>query len=250
MYKLYSTYFLENDVEQYNCYVNDTLWKRITNDLMANRIIIRINHTSHFWLCSLGQPIYTTFDSTNHIYLPKWMIDQLNCEGVGESVTLDWFPSDVFDFSKKITLQPHTDISYIDNIQDVLSCELTKLAVLKKDSTIEVCMLGVDTLFKFNVVGLEPANIVLCEGDEVTLDFDYSLTTPTPSTSRSTVHSTARPPSPYPPEATPTVLYNDVQPSEANILGGVQREANILGGVQRDSKYNPWRIKGFMPKSS
>lgn len=222
MYKLYSTYFLENDVEQYNCYVNNDLWKRITNDLMANRILIRINANTNFWICSLGQPIYTTFDSSNHIYVPKWMLEQINCEGVGESVTLDWFPSEVFDHSTKIILQPHESIIHIENIQEILSYELTKLAVLKKGSTIQVIMDDSKLPLKFEVVGLEPASIVLCEGDEVELEFMESLD----SISQSC----------------------DVVPSAPSVEPSVS--ASTLGGVQREGRFNPWRTKGFMPKSS
>jgi len=213
MYKLYSTYFLESDVESYNCYVNEKVWKRITNDLMVNRIFIRINNGTQSWICSLGEPIYTSFDSTNHIYLPKWMIEQIGLEGVGENVEIDMFPSDIFDHSTKITLQPHKSINHIESIQDILSYEFTKLGVLKKDSTIVV---NIDEEMKFEVVGLEPASIVLCEGDEVVLEFVESL------------ESLARPP--------------------AAVLS--EQSAPVLSEPSAPVRYNPWRDKDFKPKFS
>jgi hypothetical protein len=227
MYKCYSTYFLESDVEPYSCYVNESLWKQITNDLMANRIFIRINNGTEFWICSLGQPIYTSFNSTNHIYVPKWMLEQIGLEGVGENIEIDMFPSDIFDYSRKIVLQPHTSISHIESIQDLLSYEFTKLGVLKKDSTIVV-----NETLKFEVVGLEPASIVLCEGDEVVLEFVESL------------DSLARPPTPYPFEAFPPILA--AEPSAPLIE---EKTAPSLGGTHREGRYNPWRDKDFKPKS-
>ena len=240
MYKLYSTLFLESDVEQYNCYVNEMLWKRITNDLMANRIFIRLNNGTDYWICSLGQPIYTSFDypetdlssetSINNIYLPKWMLEQINCEGMGETINIDWFPSDVFEQSTKITLQPHKSIAHIENIQDILSHELTKLAVLKKNSTIVINM---PEEMKFEVVSLEPASIVLCEGDEVHLEFMESL------------DSIARPPTPYPFDSVPTLL----QPS-APVIEEPITPVPILGGVKREAQFNPWRNKDFKPTNT
>ena len=227
MYKLYSTLFLETDVESYNCYVNEDLWKRITNDLMVNRILIRINNGTDYWVCSLGQPIHTSFDSQNHIYLPKWMLEQIGCEGMGETINVDWFPSDVFDHSTKIVLQPHTSIAGIDGIQDILSYEFTKLAVLKKGSTIVVNM---PEEMKFEVVGLEPASIVLCEGDEVELEFMESL------------DAIARPPTPYPFEALPSLLQPEPSAPEPETL-----VAPTLGGIKRQERFNPWRNKDFKP---
>jgi len=235
MYKLYSTLFLEQDVEPYSCYVNETLWRSITNDLMANRILIRINNGTDFWICSLGQPIYTVeadMDLTNHIYVPNWMIEQIKCQGIGEDISLDWFPSDIFDYSTKIILQPHTSIAQFENIQDILSNELTKLAVLKKGTTIEVCM---SDLIKFDVVELEPASIVLCEGDEVKLEFMESL------------DSTTRPPTPYPFETLPTELYTE--PS-APLSEEAPVPVPVLGGIKREGRYNPWRDKDYKPNSS
>jgi hypothetical protein len=226
MYKLYSTYFLECDVEPYNCYVNEIMWKRITNDLMANRIFIRINNGTQFWICSLGHPIYTSFESTNHIYVPKWMLEQIGLEGVGENVEIDMFPSDIFNHSTKITLQPHKSINHIESIQDILSYEFTKLGVLKKDSTIVV---NIDEEMKFEVVGLEPASIVLCEGDEVVLEFVESL------------ESLARPPTPYP--------FEEFHPS----LLSAEPSAPVLSEQSAPSapvRYNPWRDKDFKPKFS
>jgi hypothetical protein len=223
MYKLYSTYFLECDVEPYSCYVNETLWKNITNDLMVNRIFVRINNGTKFWICSLGHPIYTSFESTNHIYVPKWMLEQIGFDGIGENVEIDMFPSDIFDHSTKITLQPHKSINHIESIQDILSYEFTKLGVLKKDSTIVVNM---HEEMKFNVVALEPASIVLCEGDEVVLEFVESLESL---------------------ESLPIPSLLSTEPS-APVL--TEETAPTLGGVHHEGRYNPWRDKDFKPKSS
>ena len=248
MYKIYSTLFLEQDVDAYNCYVNETLWKRITNELMANRVLIRINGSNKFWICSLGQPIYTSFNSTNHVYVPSWMLNQIDTAGIGEELEVEWFPSDIFDYSTKITLQPHTSCAHIENIQDILSNELTKLAILQKNTTIEVVLEDTDIPIKFDVISVEPASIVLCEGDEVELEFlesfDSVARTATPRTAppRTATPRTApqRTPTPYPFEAFPAALYNEE----------VLSAPPVVGGVKREERYNPWRNKDFKPNTS
>jgi hypothetical protein len=170
------------------------------------------------------------------------MLDQIGCEGMGESVTIDWFPSDVFDCSTKITLQAHNSNYNVEDIQEILSNELTKLAVLKKGTTIEVIMPHLETPVKFEVIALEPASIVLCEGDEVVLDFIESL------------DSIARPPTPYPFDSLPTLLSNEILPSaplEESFAPIIPEPvAPTLGGTVRETRYNPWRDKGFMPKTN
>ena len=238
MYKIYSTLFLEQDVDIYNCYVNESLWKYITNDLMANRVLIRINNSKKFWICSLGQPVYTSFNSTNHIFVPSWMLNQIDTSGLGEELEIECFPSDIFDYSTKITLQPHVSCSHIENIQDILSNELTKLAVLQKNTTIEVVVDNSESSIKFDVISLEPASIVLCEGDEVELEFLESL---------ESLETTARPPTPYPFEEFPEVLSLPSAPLEES---STVESSTVLGGVKREERYNPWRNKDFKPNSS
>jgi hypothetical protein len=75
----------------------------------------------------------------------------------------------------------------------------------------------------YDVVYLEPANIVLCQGDNVSLEF---INDPPREP------SVARPPSPYP--QVPEVL---IPPSVTPSAPPVER-------------YNPWRSKDFKPPFS
>lgn len=226
MYKIYSTAFLEQDVEHYSCYVDEELWRKITNDLNDNRIFVQVKNSNKYWICSLGHPIRNSFDTTNHIYVPKWMLEQISLDGVGEECDVELFPSNAFDTSLKITLQPHSIESQVETIQEILSNELTKLAILQKNTTIQIVMPGVLNNAKFEVVDLEPASIVLCEGDEVLLDFLPSL-----DSIEDIVPNI---------EATPT----------APVVEDSVPETPTLGGVKREGRFNPWRNKDFKPSTS
>jgi hypothetical protein len=91
---------------------------------------------------------------------------------------------------------------------------------------------------KFDVISVEPASIVLCEGDEVELEFlesfDSVARTATPRT------ATSRTATPYPFEAFPAALYNEE----------VSSAPPVVGGVKREERYNPWRNKDFKPNNS
>jgi hypothetical protein len=89
----------------------------------------------------------------------------------------------------------------------------------------------------FNVCGLEPASVVLCEGDEVDLEFDYSLIT-LPDI------PIVRPPSPFPHDLIPELL--SPEPSAPPALP----ETPSLGGIKREERFNPWRNKDFKPTTS
>jgi len=161
------------------------------------------------------------------------MLNQIDTAGLGEELEVEWFPSDIFDCSTKITLQPHLSCAHIENIQDILSNELTKLAILQKNTTIEVVLEDTDIPIKFDVIALEPASIVLCEGDEVELEFLESF------------DSILQKPTLQPNESFPSILPLPSAPLEETTPPPV-----VVGGVKREERCNPWRNKDFKPNTS
>jgi hypothetical protein len=167
------------------------------------------------------------------------MLEQIDCIGDGEDLQIDWFPSEAFDNSSKIVLKPFDKAFEVGDIQEQLSYELTKLGILQKNTNILIKMPELDGYeVLFNVKNVEPASVVLCEGDEVELDFDYSLIQDL---------VTARPPSPYPHNLMPETLIpeNFIEPSET-----ISNTGNILGGTVKQERFNPWRNKEFKPNMS
>jgi len=222
MYSVWSTVYLGQDVEDYNCYVNENTWKRITNEIPTNRMFARVIKGDKFWVSSLGSPVRTEIENLNSIFIPQWMLDQINCNGNGEELEVEWLPSEVFDESSKIVLQPHDNEFHCADIQDILSYELTKLAVLQKDTTIKVKIQELDV--QFIVKMIEPASVVLCQGDEVTLEFEESI------------DKLMRVPTPYPFEELPTPLTPIIE--------------EVVEQKPQMPRFNPWRNKDFKPNVS
>ena len=97
------------------------------------------------------------------------MLHQIHDDGVGEPFEVEWMSSDLFDNSSHIVLEPFTDISGIENIDEILQNQLTLLGILQKGTLIYIDYN--DSILLFLVKDLLPASVVLCEGDEVSLEF-------------------------------------------------------------------------------
>ena len=172
------------------------------------------------------------------------MLDQIDSNGDGEMLEVDWMPSEAFDHSTEIILQSlnNTDV---ENIQEVLSFEFTKLAILQKNTRIVLKNVGLEYFVK----EIKPASVVLCEGDEVNLEFYEETET----------HYIARPPSPYPPlpellnviepNIEPNIVVEPSAPPADEVIPSAPPE-NIVGGIKREGRFNPWRNKDFKPSFS
>ena len=230
MDSIWSAAYLEYELNSYTCYLSETLWRRINNEQISNRMFAKINKGDKYWICAVGAPINTPF-SEESVFVPHWMLEQIDTEGLGELLEIDWMPGEAFDETTKVVLKYlDGDEEEVENIQEFLSNELTKLAILKKDTIIQF-----ETL-RYLVVNVEPSSVVLCQGDDVTLEFVVS-----------------RPPTPTAP-LDYDINQNTVQPTappsiEDEMLPSIQ-EGNLLGGVQRTERFNPWRNKDFKPPNS
>jgi hypothetical protein len=153
-------------------------WRRIHEENEgAKRIFGRIRADDRTWVVALGSPFPAQEGLTDTaLVLPGWMLDHLGLNGGGDLVEMDWFWEDAFPEATRILLRPHDSAFYHGEAKEELERELTKLGVLTKGSTIVVPLqvLGGYEV-AIDVVELEPANIVLAEGEEVALEFEEAL---------------------------------------------------------------------------
>jgi hypothetical protein len=219
-YSIYSLAYVEQDVSSYNCYLNETEWRRITTINPTVRLFARIKNRDKEWYVALGEPIKTDSFNDSTLFVPNWMLEHISIYGEGDSLEVDWIPADFFENSTHIVLKSVNFNYESSTIEEELSVELTKLGILQNGSRIYISMPSLDDyIIVYDVVHLDPANIVLCQGDSVSLEFIDD--TPVESTR-------SRAPSPYP--QVPEVL---VPPS-----------------VPPVERYNPWRSKDFKPPFS
>ena len=218
MYSIYSTVYHDQALSSYNCYLDEKEWLRVTNDFESSRVFARIINGEKSWICALGSPII--IDSNENIkplFVPQWMLDNIEEDGSGSLLEVQWMPADVFDNSNHIVLEPFDDISGIENIDVILQIELTKLGILQKNKLIHIQIDEITILFL--VKNISPASIVLCQGDEVSLEF-YKEPSP------------VRAPTPIPPPV------QELEPS------------SYSSPSPPLPRFNPWRNKEFKPNVS
>jgi hypothetical protein len=217
MYSIYSTIYHDQALSSYNCYLDEKEWLRVTNDFESSRVFARIINGEKSWICALGNPI--SIDSNEDIkplFVPQWMLDNIEEDGSGSLLEVQWMPADVFDNSNHIVLEPFDDISGIENIDEILQIELTKLGILQKNKLIHIQIDKITILFL--VKNISPASIVLCQGDEVSLEF-YKEPSP------------VRAPTPIP------APVQELEPSS-------------FPSPSSKPRFNPWRNKDFKPNVS
>ena len=230
MLNVYSNVYLPLEVDNYNCYIHQTKYNELQDIYNSKKIFARIKKNDTYWICSVGAPIG---EEENSIYVPYWMLEQIDCVGDGEMLDIEFIPSEIFDPTTRIVLQAHMSGFETENIQEVLSNELTKLGILQKNTTIHIHNYELNMDIAYNVVDLEPASVSICDGDSVVLDFIESVDTIT------------RAPTPYPFVDTITRPPTPTAPIVEEELG-----APVLGGIKRNDRFNPWRNKDFKPNLS
>lgn len=242
-YNAWSQSFILDTIDTATCIVDVSEWRRIHDEYEGvKRIFAKINNGEHVFYMALGSPIY---DEMNHnddkksIFLPQWILDTLRVEGSGEPITVDWITDEYFPSATRIVLRPHDSAFFHADAKEELERALTRMGVLQVGTTISVPL---EMLGGFNVcldvITLEPATIVLMEGDEVTIEFEGALDAT--ESKEESKEDLIRPPTPIPHE--PAIITDAILPEPVSTLP----QGNTLGGTTKprlaDGRaWNPWR---------
>jgi len=211
------------------CSVPLNTWRRITEENPGARLFGRISYEGKEIFAALGGPNQITEGTSEKLYLPSWMLDNLGALGEGERVEVEWLSQEAFPEATRIVLRPHDSAFYHADAKEELERCLTRLGVLRQGDTLVLpleCLGGFDVVF--DVITTEPANLVLAQGDEVVMEFEEAL-------------DAIPPPPPRPPTPVPESLFAPVQePFPQSEITGVR-----LGGEERlmpdGTRWNPWK---------
>lgn len=157
-------------------------WNDITHELQADggRIFVKLSSADISVICSVGNPIRQYDVERNAIFLPYWILDRLNILGYGDEINAEFFLRDAFSEATKIILRPHISRFYdVEDVKGDLEMALTRVGVIEKGTTVmlPLSQLGGE-LLAFDIMNTEPASVVLCEGDEVAIEFEPALDIP------------------------------------------------------------------------
>jgi hypothetical protein len=212
-----------SDPDPYSIQVDKRIWETAMEQEGARRKFVRIAHGEEAWIAPMGQPV-TSEEEGYNMYVPLWMIDAAHLGGTGEEVPAQILSEEFFPEATKIRLRVIDSAFYNADVKDELEKALSSLGVIQEHTTLQIPVTALDgfTIEVF-VSSTEPANIVLCDGEEVALEFDEPVDQIAPP----------RPPTPLP--QPPAVIVTDTMvPDE--FLGTVQRNAQGFRPFQGEGR--------------
>lgn len=186
---LYSKVFLDSyDSNDWsNVAVDRSLWEeihRIQTPLFygaggalpnapTHRYFMQIGSVEEGCFVAIGNPVMNSNAEDKKIYMSQWMLEQHGFQGEGESHEVKILTEEAFPNATKIVLRVVDSAFYNSDVKKELELALTRLGIVKKNQLLHIPIEALDNfVVDIYVSELEPANIVLCEGDEVVVEFE------------------------------------------------------------------------------
>lgn len=217
------TYCPTKLMNSFSAALPEQLWREIMNDHQSGRAFLRIESNETHWICPVGQPIQDS-DIEDAVFLPLWMIESAGFAGFGETCTVTHLTEEAFPQATKLVLKVIDSAFYNSEVKEELEAALSSIGVVKRQSLLEI---PIQNLGGFQVevfvANTEPADIVLCDGEEVVVEFEEPVDQIAPP----------RPPTPIP-QPPPALQEPDLMiPMETARQRGFvpfQGEGRLLGG--------------------
>lgn len=239
---IFSEAFCPSEIaSHYNIPVSKSLWEKIVNDQTGGRSFLRIQFNQKDFIAPLGSPVDD--GCPNNVYLRMWMLDTLGVQGTGEEATCLLLDHEAFPQATKLTLRVVDSAFYTSEVKEELEMALSALGVVKKQMLLQ---LPIANLGGFHVEvfvsNTEPADIVLCEGEEVAVEFEE----PVDHYEEPVV--AARPPTPIPPNV-PIFTEEMIVPPTTEDFVPFQGQGHTLGATAAANSCIPeWRQKLGPPR--
>jgi len=208
------------DTNTFSIQVDSEIWRQAMLREGSRRKFLRIHHPEGFddWFAPLGDPVphEEAEDACLNIYMPLWMIDAGSFRGEGEQSTLEVVDEEYFPEATRIVFRVVDSAFYNADIKEELEKALSAVGIIREHMTLQIPIeaLGGYTVEVF-VSKTEPANLVLCHGEEVAVEFEEPVDQITPP--------------PRAPTPTPELLPM-ITPSEPHEFRPFQGQGQTLGG--------------------
>lgn len=244
-----SAYSPSNDDEPFSIQVEKSLWERVMRQEGSRRKFLRVSHPEGLddWFAPLGHPVDDVRNEEEskeehkyNIYMPLWMMDAGHIPGSGEESTLDVVDDEYFPQATRIVFRVIDSAIYNADIKEELERALSSLGVIREHTTlrIPVAALGGYPVEVF-LSKTEPANVVLCDGEEVAVEFEEPVDQIAPP----------RPPTPVP--EPPPLLQTETlvpeafaRPSDSHEFQAFSGQGHLVGSS--NANIPEWR-RGLPP---
>jgi hypothetical protein len=171
----WSNIFLEEAARDWaTCTISVGDWRRVTEETEGARLFAQIVSGERSVIAALGTPARDA--EAGGIFMPNWMLDHLGLSGTGQPVEVSWLSQESFPEATRIVLRPHDSAFYHADAKEELERALGRIGVLRQGDTLLIpleCLGGYEV--PMDVIGTEPANIILAHGDEVAIEFEEAV---------------------------------------------------------------------------
>ena len=220
--------------DQFSAQISEDLWKKIMRDEEGARHFIRIGD----WVVPCGNPVIMEESDENHVFLPLWMIDSGHFYGNGEELEAEILSEESFPCATRIVLKVVDSAFYNSDVKDELEKALSAIGVIRAHTTLQIPIKALGNYpVDIFVSETEPANIVLCDGEEVIVEFeepvDHAMPIQTPL-------PVERPGTPIPP---PVEIFDSFIPiAEEKSSWTAAGAGNVLGTSSIVATIPAWRL--------
>lgn len=171
--KLLSQTFLSDDeLDTFSFQVSRALWERVIRSESEGRVFLRISNEAKEWIAPLGQPI-SDYTDEEYIYIPQWMLLASGFTGSGEEIHCEVMNTEAFPEATKLTLRVVDSAFYNSDVKEQLELSLSSIGVVRKHTTLQIPVTALGGYpVEIFVSATEPAELVLCQGEEVAVEFE------------------------------------------------------------------------------
>lgn len=175
----------EADTDNFSIRVSQRLWEEAIGEELGSRVFLRIVHPDGLsdWIAPMGAPVH---DESSHpkIYLPLWMMDTAHLSD-GLLTRVDILSEEAFPPATHIVFKVIDSTFYNSDIKLELENALSAIGVIRQHSTLQIPVesLGGYCVDVF-ISKTEPAEVVLCQGEEVAVEFEEPVDHVEPSPPR------------------------------------------------------------------
>ena len=226
---------VDNDI--YSVQVDKYIWEKAMSQEGSKRKFLQIQHPYGLddWIAPIGQPVQiehvdTVEERRYSIYMPLWMIDASHVEGEGIGSTVQIIDEEYFPQATRIVFRVIDSAIYNADIKEELERALSAMGVIREHTTLHIPVeaLGGYPVEVF-VSKTEPVNLVLCDGEEVVVEFEEPVDQISPPESEA--------------EAQPepnTIMVPEIHTSSST-FSAFQGSGNTLGGSNASITMPEWR---------
>jgi hypothetical protein len=241
---LYSKAFSPSpDTDCMSIQVDQRLWEEAFREHAQGRIFLKLQKDEKIWVAPMGAPTTGSNwgDETHSLYLPMWMMEAAGFNETEEDVQCTVFDQEAFPEATRIVLRVVDSAFYNSDIRGELERSLSSLGVVKKHTTLQIPLESLGGFpVEIFVSSCEPADIVLCQGEEVAVEFEEpvdQIQPPAPA-------PVERPPTPIPAAPVPLIPFSDIQEGfrPFNGSGNQLGSSNASGPSWRQGLPPPRRV--------